>query len=377
MSGSELRDEIEMLRQTTRRFIEAEILPNIEEWRKAGEVDRSLWRKAGAMGLIGASLPEEYGGGGGAFAHEAVICEELARADIIDFGAPVQALVLPYLEKFGTEAQKREWLPRAISGDAVLAVGMTEPSAGSDLQAMRTTARRDGDDYVINGQKVFISNGGTADLIIVAAKTDAQAKGAGISLLLVEADRPGFRRGRKLDKIGLRAADTSELFFEDVRVPAENLLGGVEGQGFRQLKTNLPQERMLIACQGLGHLEAALDETIRYTKERMAFGQRLFDMQNTRFLLAECATEARIARVFVEDCIEKLSRDALDATTAAMAKWWVTDRECAIIDRCLQMFGGYGFMTEYPIARMYMNARAQKIYGGANEIMKELVARSL
>lgn len=377
MTKTVQRDEIEMLRQSTRRFIEAEILPNIEAWRKAGEVDRSLWKKAGAMGLLGSSLPEEYGGGGGSFAHEAVICEELGRADFIDFGAPVQALVLPYLERFGTEAQKRAWLPRAIAGEAILAVAMTEPGTGSDLQAIRTTARREGDAYVINGQKVFISNGATADLVIVAAKTDLEAKGAGLSLFLVETNRAGFRRGRKLDKIGLRAADTSELFFDDVRIPVENLLGDKEGQGFRQLKSNLPQERMIIACQALGHLEAAIEETVRYTKERMAFGQRLFDMQNTRFLLAEAKTEAQIARVFVEDCIDKLSRDELDVPTAAMAKWWVTDRECAIIDRCLQMFGGYGFMSEYPIARMYINARAQKIYGGTNEIMKELVARSL
>jgi len=371
-------EEIEIIRHSVRQFIAQEVVPNRERWRKAGIVDRALWLKAGEMGLIGPGVPEEYGGGGGDFRHEAVVYEELGRANFIDFGITVHSgVVLPYFLHLGTEAQKEAWLPKLVSGEAVSAVAMTEPDAGSDLQAMRTTARRDGGDYVITGQKTFISNGLLADVVVVAAKTDTAAGSRGITLFIVEADREGFRRGRKLEKMGLHAQDTSELFFDEVRVPAANILGGVEGQGFKQLMSMLPQERLVIALQGLGAMEAAIAETVRYAKERRVFGKPLMEMQNTRFRLAEAATEARIARVFVEDCIAKLADGTLDVPTAAMAKWWVTDRQCAVIDECLQLFGGYGYMTEYPICQMFLDARGQKIYAGTNEIMKEIIARSL
>jgi acyl-CoA dehydrogenase len=370
--------ELTLLRDTTRQFIEDEINPHREAWRRQKCVDRSLWRKAGEVGLLGASLPEIYGGSGGDFRYEAVIYEELGRADFVDFGITIHSgIVVPYFLHLGTAQQRETWLPRLASGETIAAVAMSEPDAGSDLQAMRTTALRDGDDYVIRGQKTFISNGQLADVVIVAAKTDPSARGKGVSLFIVEASRDGFRRGRNLHKIGLHAQDTSELFFDDVRVPAENLLGGVEGQGFKQLMTMLPQERMVIAIQGLGSIDRAIEETIRYTKDRRAFGKPLYEMQNTRFLLAEVSTEARLARIFIDRCITDLIAGKLDIATAAMAKYWVTDKQCEIIDRCLQLFGGYGYMDEYPISQLYLNARAQRIYGGANEVMKEIIARSL
>lgn len=378
MDCSAIAEELDGIRSSVRQFLAREILPHRAAWSAAGMVDRTAWAKAGAAGLLGASIPEAHGGGGGDFRHDAVIFEELGKANFIDFGISVHSgIVLPYFLHLGTPKQKAQWLPRLVSGDAVAAVAMTEPGAGSDLQAMRTSAVRDGDTFVINGQKTFISNGLLADVVVLAVKTDPAAGAKGMSLLIVESDRPGFRRGRRLEKIGLHAQDTSELFFDDVRVPVSNLLGGGEGQGFRQLMQMLPQERLVIALQGLGAMEAAVEETVRYAKERIVFGKPLMEIQNTRFRLAEAATYVKVARSFVEDCVARLVAGTLDVPTAAMAKWWVTDRQLAVADQCLQLFGGYGYMSEYPISQMFLTARAQTIYAGTNEIMKEIIARSL
>lgn len=367
-----------LFRDTVRRFLGDHVVPHIATWRKAGMVSREVWREAGRAGLLCASVPAEYGGGGGDFRHEAVIIEELARIGFGDFAISLHnAIIAPYLVHYGTATQKRRYLPAMASGEMIAAIAMTEPDAGSDLQAMRTRAVREGDQFVIHGQKTFISNGQLADLVIVAAKTRADAGGKGISLIAVETTAPGFRRGRNLEKIGKHAQDTSELFFDDVRVPAENLLGGVPDQGFVQLMRQLPQERLVIAVGAVAAMEAAVAETIAYTETRRAFGKALFEFQNTRFVLAEAATQARVARVFVDDCVGKLCAGTLDVATAAMAKYWTSDVQGKVIDACQQLFGGYGYMAEYPIAHRYTDARVQRIYGGANEIMKELIARSL
>lgn len=374
-----MNDELEALGDATRKFFVKEFAPNEERWWKQGHIDRDAWKKAGEMGLLCASIPAEYGGGGGSFAHEAVITFEMVRGLISSFGNNVHSGILAhYILAYGTEEQKQRWLPKMATGEMVGAIAMTEPGAGSDLQGVRTTAIRKGDEYVINGSKTFITNGWLADLICVVAKTDPTQKGRGISLVMVETkDLPGFKRGRILEKIGQKGQDTAELFFDDVRVPIENLLGGVEGRGFAHLMQQLPQERMLIAIGAVAAMERAVEETVAYTKQRKAFGQSLYEMQNTRFKLAECATMARIGRTFVDDCIVKALDKTLDLPTAAMAKWWTTDAANKVIDECVQLHGGYGYMMEYPIARMYANARVNRIYGGANEIMKELIARSL
>jgi acyl-CoA dehydrogenase len=368
-----------MFRESVRRFAEREIAPNAARWRKDGVVDRELWRKAGAAGLLCCAMPADYGGAGGTFRHEAVVIDELCRINFIDFGSPLHsAIVAPDILHYGTEEQKRRWLPKLATGELVGAVAMTEPGAGSDLQGIRTRAIPDGNGYVLNGQKVFITNGQTANLIITVAKTDPEAAGRGISLICVETEAvEGFRRGRNLEKIGFHAQDTSELFFDDVRVPADRLLGTETGRGFAQLKEQLPQERLIVAIQAVGAMEAAVAATVEYTKDREAFGKPLFDFQNTRFKLAEAATEARVARVYTDFCIEELVAGRLDAVAGAMAKWWTTQKQCEVIDECLQLFGGYGYMAEYPIATMWTDARVQKIYGGTNEIMKEIIARSL
>jgi acyl-CoA dehydrogenase len=377
------RDEadLEIFRATVRRFLSEEVTPNASEWRARGYIDRDLWRKAGAIGLLCASMPEEYGGGGGNFWHEAVIIEELARIAFPDFSIPLQNVILaPYFLQYGTEEQKRRWLPRMVSGDLVAALAMSEPGAGSDVRAIRTNARREGDEYFVNGQKTFITHGHTADLICLAVKTDtSEGNGVhGFSLLVIETERTsGFRRGRRLDKVGLKAQDTAELFFDDARVPVENLLGGVEGRGFYQLMEQLAKERINIAMQALALTEAALVETIAYVKERKAFGKRLMEFQNTRMVLAEAKTAAAVTRTFVESCIEKLIAGTLDPETAAMAKWWATDKQCEVIDDCVQLHGGYGYMLEYPVARMWTDGRIQKIWGGSNEVMKDLIARAL
>ena len=377
------RDEadLEIFRATVRRFLSDEVVSNANEWRARGYIDRDLWRKAGAIGLLCASMPEEYGGGGGNFWHEAVIIEELARIAFPDFSIPLQNVILaPYFLQYGTEEQKRRWLPRMVSGDLVAALAMSEPGAGSDVRAIRTNARREGDEYFVNGQKTFITHGHTADLICLAVKTDtSEGNGVhGFSLLVIETEKTsGFRRGRRLDKVGLKAQDTAELFFDDARVPLENLLGGVEGRGFYQLMEQLAKERINIAMQALALMEAALVETIAYVKERKAFGKRLMEFQNTRMVLAEAKTAAAVTRTFVESCIEKLIAGTLDPETAAMAKWWATDKQCEVIDDCVQLHGGYGYMLEYPVARMWTDGRIQKIWGGSNEVMKDLIARAL
>lgn len=371
--------ELTLFRETVRRFFAAEVVPHITAWRKAGMVAREAWRRAGAAGLLCASMPAEFGGGGGDFRHEAILIEELAAIGFGDFAISLHnAIIAPYLLHYGTETQKHRWLPRMASGDMVAAIAMTEPDAGSDLQAIRTTARRVGDTYVLNGQKTFISNGQLADLVIVAAKTRIDAGAKGISLIAVETqDAPGFRRGRNLEKIGKHAQDTSELFFDDVVVPAENLLGGEPDRGFAQLMQQLPQERLVIAVGAVAAMEAALAETIAYVRSRRAFGKTLMEFQNTRFVLAEAKTTTQVARVFVDDCIARLLAGTLDVGTAAMAKYWTSEMQGKVIDSCLQLFGGYGFMAEYPIAQRYTDARVQRIYGGSNEIMKELIARGL
>jgi acyl-CoA dehydrogenase len=347
-------------------------------WRRDGIVERAFWREAGEAGLLCPAVPEAYGGPGGDFRHEVVVMEAVARRQVSGFAAALHsAIVAPYIVHYGSEEQKKRWLPKMVSGEIVGAIAMTEPGAGSDLQGVRTSARLDGNQYVINGQKTFISNGQLADLVVVVAKTDP-AKGAkGTSLIVVETDAPGFRRGRNLDKIGMEAQDTSELFFDDVRVPTANLLGREAGMGFVQLMQQLPQERLTIGIGGVAVIERALEDTLAYVKERKAFGQRLIDFQNTQFKLAECKTEATVARVFVDRLVGLHLEGRLDAATASMAKYWVSELENKIVDACLQLFGGYGYMNEYPIARMFRDSRVQRIYGGANEIMKVLIARTL
>jgi long-chain-acyl-CoA dehydrogenase len=371
-------EDLDAFRDLARTFCEKELTPNIDRWIEQHHVDRELWTKAGEVGLLCLSIPEEYGGGGGTFAHETVLLEEQARAGDSGWGVILHnGIVAHYILNYGTEEQKKAWLPKMASGQWIGAIAMTEPGTGSDLQNVKTKAVRDGDDYVINGAKTFITNGGQADVVIVVAKTDTSKGAEGISLIVVETDRPGFRRGRVLDKIGLRSQDTAELFYDDVRVPATNLLGPAEGQGFVQLMQQLPQERLIIGVSSVLAMELSLSETLRYTKDRQAFGRPVFGFQNTKFKLAEVATEAKIARVFLDDCIAKHLRGELDIPTVAMLKWWTSERAMVAADECLQLHGGYGYMNEYPIARIYADQRVQKIYGGTNEIMKEIIARTL
>lgn len=374
-----LTEELEILQDASRKFYEKEFAPHSDRWSKQGHVDRDAWNKAGAQGLLCASIKEEYGGGGGNFSHEMVITQEQARAGVSGFGNSVHSgIVAHYIQSYGTEEQKKKWLPKMASGEMVGAIAMTEPGTGSDLQGVKTTAKKVGNQYVVNGQKTFITNGQQSTLICVVAKTDPTAGAKGTSLVMVETEEvEGFRRGRNLDKIGMHAQDTSELFFDDVKVPTSNLLGTEEGKGFFQLMQQLPQERLIIAVQAVVAMERAVELTAAYVKERKAFGKSILDFQNTQFKLAECKTEAAVARVFVDQCAVKLLNHELDATTAAMAKWWTTEKQCQIVDTCLQFYGGYGYMMEYPIAQMYADARVQKIYGGANEIMKMLIARTL
>jgi acyl-CoA dehydrogenase len=376
--SSWLTEDLDAFRDLARSFCEKELAPNIERWLGQKHVDRELWNRAGDIGLLCLAVPEEYGGGGGSFAHEIVLMEEQVRVGDSCWGVTLHnAIVAPYVLHYGTEQQRRAWLPRLASGELVGAIAMTEPGTGSDLQNITTRAVRDGDHYVLNGAKTFITNGGQADLVIVAAKTDSGQGAHGVSLLLVEASTPGFRRGRVLDKVGLKGQDTAELFFDDVRVPVTNLLGEVEGQGFVQLMQQLPQERLIIAITSTCVMERAVEQTLRYTKERTAFGREVFNFQNTRFTLAECATEARVCRAFLDQCIESHLRGELDVPTAAMAKWWCSDRACRVVDECVQLHGGYGYMNEYPIARAWTDVRVQRIYGGTNEIMKEIISRTL
>ena len=373
-------EDLRIFTDSVARFLEREAPPErVAKWREAGRVEREFWTKAGEEGFLGVSVPAEYGGAGGDFRHDVILIDQVARREIAGFAVSLHnGVVTPYVVAHGTEEQKRRWLPRLSNGELIAAVAMSEPDVGSDLQKIRTTARRDGDGYRINGQKTFITNGQLANFVIVAAKTDPEAGAKGISLFVVEVeDAEGFRRGGKLDKIGCEAQDTSELFFDDVWVPAENLLGLEEGRGFRQLMSELPRERLIIAIQAQAMLETALAETIDYVKQRKAFGQPIFDFQNTQFKLAEAKTQATIARVFLNDCLRLVLDNALSGTQAAMAKYWITELQGRIIDDCLQMHGAYGYMSEYKIGRMYKDARVSRIYGGANEIMKVLIARSL
>lgn len=372
------QEDIELFREGLIKFLDAECTPEvIERWNHNKIVDREMWIKGGEFGLLGLSVPEEYGGMGADFRHERVVIEEFGARGMEGWGVPLHnSIIAPYIIDFGTDEQKAKWLPKIVSGEIVLAIAMTEPGTGSDLQGIRTRARLEGDEWVINGQKTFISNGQTADLVLVVCRTSDNGS-RGISLIAVEGDRAGFTRGRNLDKMGRAAQDTSELFFEDVRVPAGNLIGGVEGQGFGQLMTMLPQERLGIAAMGLAILERALKLTVEYTRERTAFGKTLMEFQNTQFTLADIKAKAVIARSFIDTCTEKLVRGELDAATASIAKLWITETELEGVNKCLQLFGGYGYMNEYPIAQLYKDARIDTIHGGTSEVMKILISRTL
>ena len=373
-----LNDELNLLKDAAAKFFTSELAPQNERWIEQGQADRDAWTKAGAAGFLCAEMPVQYGGGGGDYRHETVIMEEQLRAGVNGLGSQVHSqIVAPYILHYGTEEQKQRWLPKMASGEMIGAIAMTEPNTGSDLQSIRTTAVRQGDDYVLNGAKTYISNGQLCDLVIVVAKTDPDKGAKGISLIVVETNTPGFQRGRNLKKMGQEAADTSEMFFSDCCVPVTHRLGESEGQGFIQLMTQLPQERLNIAQAAVVDMERALALTIDFVKERKAFGQRVLDFQNTKFKLAECKTEALIARTFVDQCVVRHLAGELDAATASMAKYWTTDKQNQIIDTCLQLHGGAGYMDEYPISRMYRDARVQTIYGGTNEIMKELISRTL
>ncbi len=374
-----MSEDVVLLEDQARRFIAAEFVPHLEKWHEDHFYPREVWTKAGEAGLLCASMPEEYGGGGGTFAHEAVIDREYSLAGFDTFGAPLHSgIVAPYILHYGTEEQKRRWLPKLATGELVGAIAMSEPGTGSDLQGVRTSAKKSGNGYVLNGSKTFITNGQHANLIIVVAKTDPKQGAKGVSLMVVEtADAAGFRRGRKLKKLGMDSADTSELFFEEVALPAESLLGTEEGQGFYQLMKELPQERLIVGVHAVAMIERAIALTVDYVKQRQAFGKKIMEFQNTQFVLAECKSEATVAKVFLDHCIERHVKGELDTVTASMAKYWLTDLLAKIVDRCLQLFGGYGFMDEYPISRLYRDARVMRIYAGTNEIMKLLIARSL
>jgi acyl-CoA dehydrogenase len=374
-----MTEDLVLLEEQARRFMQAEFVPHLDQWHDERMYPREVWSKAGEAGLLCASIPEEYGGAGGTFAHEAVINRELSYVGFDTFGAPLHSgIVAPYILHYGTEEQKKRWLPKLATGELVGAIAMSEPGTGSDLQGVRTTAIKKGNRYLLNGSKTFITNGQHANLIIVVAKTDPKERAKGVSLMVVETDdAPGFRRGRKLKKLGMDSADTSELFFEDVSLPAENLLGSEEGQGFAQLMNELPQERLIVALHAGAMIERALSLTIDYVKQREAFGKKIIEFQNTQFELAECKTEATVAKVFIDHCIERHVAGQLDTATASMAKSWTTDLLGKIVDRCLQLFGGYGYMDEYPISRLFRDARVMRIYAGTNEIMKLLIARSL
>jgi alkylation response protein AidB-like acyl-CoA dehydrogenase len=370
--------EHESFRSTVRSFIEKEVTPYHEQWEADGVVDRSVWTKAGELGLLCFDVDEEYGGAGvDDFRYNMVIAEELTRAGVNGPGFLVHTdIIVPYISSLGTEEQKRRWLPGLVSGETISAIAMTEPGAGSDLQGIRTTAVDKGDHYILNGSKTFISNGILADLVIVVAKTDPEAGHQGVSLLVVERGMDGFERGRNLDKMGLKAQDTAEMFFDNVVVPKENLLGE-EGSGFVSLMVNLPQERLSIAMIAAAACEHILELSLSYAKEREAFGKPIGKFQHNRFLIAEMATEAHIARVFVDDCVRKHNAGQLDAKLASMAKWWTTELQNKLVDRAVQLHGGYGYMMEYPIARAYVDSRIQTIYGGTTEIQKEIIGRSL
>jgi len=371
------RDDHEMFRDQVRRFIETEIVPHHAEWERDGIVPKSLWLRAGEEGLLCVTAPEEYGGSGGDFGHSAILIEELARVNATAVGFTTHSdIAVPYLVNYGTEDQKTRWLPRLISGDLIAVIAMSEPQIGSDLRGMKTKAIRDGDHYVLSGQKTFITNGINSGLAIVAAKVEGQANPKDITLFCVEEGTPGFEKGKKLEKIGLRGQDTSELFFSDVRVPVENRLGEESG-GFTCLMTELAKERLVIGIRAAASLEAMLDKTIAYTKDRVVFGKPLFEFQNTRFKLADVKARTQMLRVFIDDCLEKLLKDELTAETAAMAKLTSAELHGQLLDELLQLHGGYGYMSEYDVGRAWVDARVARIYAGTSEIMKEIIARTL
>lgn len=377
MERTLFQEEHNIFRESVRKFYAEHIMPYHAEWEKDGQISREAWKEAGKQGLLCMPIPEEYGGAGADKLYSIIMMEEQARAGASGPGFGLHSeIVAPYILNYGTEEQKKKYLPKLASGEMIGAIAMTEPGAGSDLQGVKTRAVKDGDDYIINGSKTFITNGYMCDLVIVVTKTDPEAGAKGTSLFLVEAGTPGFDKGRNLDKLGLKAQDTAELFFDDVRVPASAMLGG-EGKGFFCLMQELAWERLQIAIGATATMEAVLEETIEYTKGRSAFGKNIIQFQNSKFKLAELKTEAQIARVFVDKCIEELLKGELDVPTAAMAKYWTSDIENKLIDECLQLHGGYGFMWEYRVARSYADARVQRIYGGTNEIMKEIISRSL
>ncbi len=369
------REDHELFRQQARRFIENEIVPHLHEWEHAGIVPTELWRKAGEIGLLCSTVPEEYGGSGGDFGHSAVLIEELARVNATAVGFTTHSeIVAPYIVAYGTEAQKQRWLPRMARGELIGVIAMSEPGVGSDLRSMRTTARRDGDDYLVNGQKTFITNGGNAGLIVTATKLDPQSKD--LTLICVEEDMPGFSKGRLLEKIGLKGQDTSELFFDNVRVPSDCRLGE-ENAGFSYLTHQLAWERTIIGIRAAASIDSLLDETVAYTRERRAFGKVLFDFQNTRFKLAEVKAQATMLRAFVDDCLAKAMRGELTAEVGAMCKLVGSELQGKLLDELLQLHGGYGFMSEYRVGRAWVDARVARIYGGTSEIMKEIISRSL
>lgn len=370
-------EDHEAFRDTVRRFIEQEIAPHHARWEEEGVVPRDLWLKAGAAGLLCCTVAEQYGGAGADYLFDVVVFEEMARSGYTGPGFMIHCdLVATYISSFGSEAQKRKWLPKMVSGEAIGSLGMTEPHAGSDLKAIRTKAVRDGDDFVVSGQKVFISNGQLCDVIVLATKTDSTAGAKGVTLFLVDTSLPGFRRGKNLNKLGLKAQDTSELFFDDMRIPASAMLGE-EGKGFELMMTKLAQERLAQAIRSAVVAETVIDWTVDYTANRRAFGKTIGDFQNTQFKLAELQTEATVGRVFTDQCIAKFMRGELDAVDAAMAKMWLSNLHCKVVDECLQLFGGWGYMWEYPIARAYADARIVKIAGGSIEVMKHIIGRRL
>ena len=370
-------EDHQMFRDAVRRFMEQEVVPHHEHWEEQGFVDREVWQKAGANGLLCATMPEAYGGAGADKLYSIVVMEETARVNATGLGFGLHSeIVAPYILHYGSEEQKRRFLPKMASGEAIGAIAMSEPAAGSDLQGVKTTATRTGDVYVLNGSKTFITNGWHADVVIVVAKTNPKAGAKGTSLFLVERGMKGFEKGKRLKKVGMKAQDTSELFFDNVEVPAANLLGN-ENEGFAYLMQELPWERLQIAIGGVENAQAAIDWTSDYVKQRKVFGTTVSSFQNTRFKLAELQTEVQIARVFVDKCVELLMADQLDTATASMAKYWCSDLQCKVIDECVQLHGGYGYMWEYPIARAFADARVQRIYGGTNEIMKEVITRAM
>lgn len=373
-----MHEDLDALAELSDTYFANECAPNEDRWREQQHVDREAWFKAGEMGLLCLSIPEKYGGGGGNFAHEAVLARSQSRHLATSIGITLHNVIVShYIAAYGTEEQKQDWLPKMASGEVIGAIAMTEPGAGSDLQAIKTKAVKNGDDYVIDGAKTFTSNGYNADIVLTVCQTDKDAGAKGFSLIIVETDRDGFSRGRSLRKMGQHGQDTCEISFDGVRVPQSNLVGDTEGRGFAYLMQQLPAERLILGVSAVATMEKSVELTVDYTKERTAFGKPVFSFQNSRFVLAECATLVRVAQSFMDDCIELHLRGELDADTAAMAKWWLTEQQNIVADRCLQLFGGYGYMDEYPISRIFADSRVQKIYGGTNEIMKEIISRSL